>query len=113
MATGCAQYTGEGGDGGAETMATQADGEGCLSLKEQEPLLKLMTCVIFSQTTTSFLTSKKTNVAMPLRRGGESNRVAMTLCIMSVCRLHIQFIQYQQELHPVYSCTDMRTPSCG
>lgn len=72
MATGCAQYTGEGGDGGAETMATEADGEGCLSLKEQEPLLKLMTCVIFSQTTTSFLTSKKNNVAMPLRRGGKA-----------------------------------------
>lgn len=37
MATGCAQCTGEGGDGGAETMATQADGKGCLSLKKQEP----------------------------------------------------------------------------
>lgn len=113
MATGCAQYTGEGGDGGAETMATQADGEGCLSLKEQEPLLKLMTCVIFSQTTTSFLTSKKKQCGNALEKREESNRVAMTLCIMSVCSLHIQFIQYQQELHPVYSCTDMRTLSCG
>lgn len=57
MATGCAQCTAEGGDGGAETMATQADGEGCLSLKKQEPLLicilKLVTCYIFSHTTTS------------------------------------------------------------
>lgn len=34
MATGCAQCTAEGGDGGAETMATQADGGGLSFLKE-------------------------------------------------------------------------------
>lgn len=48
MATGCAQCTGKGGDGGAETMATQADGEGWLSLKEQEPLLTYDVCYLHS-----------------------------------------------------------------
>lgn len=66
-------------------MATQADGEGCLSLKAQEPLLTPMTRVIFSHTTTSWFIlfdregKKKCGGALGKRRG--SNRVAMTLCI--------------------------------
>lgn len=55
MATGPAQCRGEGGEQGADTMATQAvtatalmkaEGRALPLLKRQEPLHKLMTCVI-------------------------------------------------------------------
>lgn len=71
-------------------MATQADGEGRLSLKEQEPLLKVMTCVIFSHTTTSCFVlfdrereKKKGGDVLEKTRG--SSPVSMTLCIIFVC----------------------------
>lgn len=89
MATGCAQCTGEGGDGGAETMATQADGEGSLSLKKQEPLLictlKLMTCVLSSATQQplALFDQEKGGSALEKRKG--SNRVAMTAHQVCLC----------------------------
>lgn len=92
IATGCAQCTGE---GGAKTMATKTDGEGCLSLKKQEPLLSaslLMTRVISLVLSASLcLTRQKGGNALEKRRG--SSLVAMTAHHISLCAVSTSALQ--------------------